>query len=196
MVGNGFIIFLFTIDEKLKKNKNLRMIFLLSSTDFLFSVLFYPYSIYILVNWDSHDFDYDPLYVMIAATPFLMQLKINLILTIAIAVERNMALYFPVMYRRIDSSRYAIVTLLLSIVAGLTDVFLSFYMSKVMPRPNCPSIGCFCSCSNMFVYLFLNNDLWNLAKKTIGVNYEASSSSSHPPNPNSWKQPNKHKVRL
>ncbi|VDM75479.1 unnamed protein product [Strongylus vulgaris] len=80
-------------------NASLRLILFMAITDCVHAVanpqvfnffIALPYTIYLTSQWAPAQLDLDPYYVMISTTPFVVQLKVNLTLTIAIAVERNL----------------------------------------------------------------------------------------------------------
>ncbi|VDM64799.1 unnamed protein product [Angiostrongylus costaricensis] len=114
----------------------------------LFSAL--PYTIYLLSSWNSVHLDLNPYYVMIASTPFIAQLKINLTLTVFIAAERILALSFPVMFRKLSSYPYTTFCLMLGFLLAIIDLTVEFSLSPFNKTPNCPSVGCFLS--NTFSY--------------------------------------------
>ncbi|KAK5976022.1 hypothetical protein GCK32_007335 [Trichostrongylus colubriformis] len=89
--------------------------------------------------------DLDPYYVMLASTPLIVQLKINLMLTIGIALERTLALFFPMTYRKLSSSRYALCCLLIGCMLAAVDLILEFLLSPFNRSLNCAAIGCFVS---------------------------------------------------
>uniref|UniRef100_A0A914YRV9 Uncharacterized protein n=1 Tax=Panagrolaimus superbus TaxID=310955 RepID=A0A914YRV9_9BILA len=66
----------------------LRLILLLCITDFAFAVTALPYIIHYLALWNPNYFDYNPMFIIVSSIPLLIQFKINLIITIAIAVDR------------------------------------------------------------------------------------------------------------
>ncbi|PIO56369.1 hypothetical protein TELCIR_22232, partial [Teladorsagia circumcincta] len=87
----------------------------------------------------------DPYYVMLSSTPLTAQLKINLTLTISIAFERVLALFFPLRYRRLPSSKYAMYCLLIGCLLAAVDLAVEFTFSPFKRSPNCAAIGCFIS---------------------------------------------------
>ncbi|VDM79965.1 unnamed protein product [Strongylus vulgaris] len=72
----------------------------------------------------------DPYIVMISAIPLTFQLKVNLILTIAIALDRVLALYVPVRYRMISSLRFAAVALVLATKIALPSFYEKIFAGK------------------------------------------------------------------
>ncbi|CAJ0606937.1 unnamed protein product [Cylicocyclus nassatus] len=105
----------------------------------------------------------DPYVVMISIIPLPFQLKVNIVLTIAIALDRVLALYAPLQYRLIALKRYAVVTLIIAMLFGLSDIVIAFSMSPFARNVNCAAAGCFFShqfrcywgISNMVLGLFV-----------------------------------------
>ncbi|VDM64798.1 unnamed protein product [Angiostrongylus costaricensis] len=126
-----------------------------------------PYTIYLLCLWNPVHLDLNPYYVMIASTPFIAQLKINLTLTVSIAAERILALSFPVVFRKLSSYPYTTFCLMLGFLLAAIDLTVEFSLSPFNKTPNCPSVGCFLSntfsyylgISNMVSFSFLEKHL-------------------------------------
>ncbi|KAK6045771.1 hypothetical protein COOONC_16724 [Cooperia oncophora] len=92
----------------------------------------------------------DPRFVLILAAPLVVQLKINLTLTIAIALERMLALLFPVCYRKLPASKYAVYCLLVGSFLGTVDLVLLFALTPFKRSPQCGAFGCFISAEYRF----------------------------------------------
>ncbi|KAK6051833.1 hypothetical protein COOONC_10662 [Cooperia oncophora] len=80
---------------------------------------------------------------MLSSTPLTIHLKIYLTLSISIAFERLLALFFPLTYRKLPSSKYATTSLLIGVLLAATDLVLEFLCSPFEKSPNCAAIGCF-----------------------------------------------------
>ncbi|VDO15481.1 unnamed protein product [Haemonchus placei] len=96
-------------------------------------------------HWHPANIELDPYFVMLSSIPLTIQLKINLTLTISIAFERALALFFPVTYRRFPSSTYSSSCLAVGCLLAALDVTLEFLFSPFDKSPNCAAIGCFVS---------------------------------------------------
>ncbi|PIC24318.1 hypothetical protein B9Z55_017703 [Caenorhabditis nigoni] len=86
---NGFIIYLFIRRKEPRQNKSLRLIVFLSLGDFLLAIGGLPYVIYVTVNWNPIQLDYDPWFMMMLAQPLPLQLKVSAIITGGIALGRS-----------------------------------------------------------------------------------------------------------
>ncbi|VDM74783.1 unnamed protein product [Strongylus vulgaris] len=87
--------------------------------------------------------DLDPYFVMFSSIPLVIQMKVNLTLTIAIAFERNLALFSPFLYRKLLSIYFATFSLFLGFLFAACDLMLEFASSPIVRVPNCPALGCF-----------------------------------------------------
>ncbi|VDO51173.1 unnamed protein product [Haemonchus placei] len=102
-----------------------------------------PYTIYMTIHWHPTYFSLDPYYIVFASVFLIAQLKINLTLTISIAFERTLAIFFPVTYRKMPSSEYATICLLTGCLLAAVDLVLEFVYFPFKDSPNCGSVGCF-----------------------------------------------------
>ncbi|CAL2044080.1 unnamed protein product [Caenorhabditis brenneri] len=142
---NGYILFLFATRKDLRKNKHMRLVIFLSLGDFLLAVGELPYIIYMTLNWHHTQMDYNPLYIMVTAQPLPLQLKVSATITVGIALSRNIALFFPSIYRRMDMGDYSNGVILVAVLFALFDDFLYWYTTTIEHHLNCGTIGCFVS---------------------------------------------------
>ncbi|KJH46071.1 hypothetical protein DICVIV_07881 [Dictyocaulus viviparus] len=82
---------------------------------------------------------------MISSTPLIIQLKINLTLTISIAIERILALSYPIVFRKLCNYSYTKYCLLFGCLLAIFDILLEFVLTPFERVPNCAAIGCFVS---------------------------------------------------
>uniref|UniRef100_A0A0K0DFY4 G_PROTEIN_RECEP_F1_2 domain-containing protein n=1 Tax=Angiostrongylus cantonensis TaxID=6313 RepID=A0A0K0DFY4_ANGCA len=118
---------------------------LLTITDFVHAVATLPYTIYLMISWDPFYLNLNSYFVIISTVPVIIQLKINLTLTTAIAAERTLALYFPVVFRNLSTRSYAVFSLLCGVFLAVLDVILEFSLTPFNSALNCVAIGCFLS---------------------------------------------------
>ncbi|WKX96638.1 hypothetical protein Q1695_012794 [Nippostrongylus brasiliensis] len=161
IIFNGVILYMFISVKHLRQNFSFRFILFLTATDFLHAVLSLPYIIYLTAQWNPTYIDLDPTYIMISSTPLPTQLKINLTLTIALALERCLALYFPATYRRLPSYKYAAVALTVGCLLAALDLTIEFMLAPFKRVPNCAAIGCFLS--DKFLYY------WGTSNMVMGI---------------------------
>ncbi|KAJ1370331.1 hypothetical protein KIN20_032034 [Parelaphostrongylus tenuis] len=161
IVCNGFILILFARQKSLRQSSCGKLVLFLTTTDFLHAVTTLPYTIYLTSNWNPTYINLSPYYILISSTPLVIQLKINLTITIAIAVERTLALSFPVTFRKLSSRPYAAWCLFLGILLAMLDLIVEFSLSPFKSVPNCAAIGCFISDS------FRN--YWGISNMLMGI---------------------------
>uniref|UniRef100_A0A0K0DLV9 G_PROTEIN_RECEP_F1_2 domain-containing protein n=1 Tax=Angiostrongylus cantonensis TaxID=6313 RepID=A0A0K0DLV9_ANGCA len=146
----------------------------------LFSAL--PYTMYLIISWNPVHFSLSSYCVMIFSIPVVIQLKINLTLTISIAVERTLmlhknrirakhgilqAMYFPVVFRNLSSHSYAIFSLMFGFLLATLDLVLEFSLTPFNDSPNCTSVGCFLS--DNFRYYWGISNMVNFLFKVMGI---------------------------
>ncbi|RCN40494.1 hypothetical protein ANCCAN_13552 [Ancylostoma caninum] len=158
---NGTIIYMFYRAKHLYKNAALRLLLFVAISDLMHASSTLPYTIYLTTFTITSPIDLDPHYIMFSSTPLPFQLKLKLTLTAAIALQRTLALSLPVLYRKLSSSFYATMSLLIGILLGCVDLFLEFALSPIMRSPNCATMGCFVS--DQFLYY------WGMSNMVIGL---------------------------
>uniref|UniRef100_A0A7E4ZTC7 G_PROTEIN_RECEP_F1_2 domain-containing protein n=1 Tax=Panagrellus redivivus TaxID=6233 RepID=A0A7E4ZTC7_PANRE len=181
--GNGFIISLFILFKRLRQNMSLRLLLLLCCTDWVFAVSALPYIIYYVVKWNPIMFDYSPLMIIASGSPLIIQFKINLVVTIAIAVDRLQALRMPVYYRRKNQMLYVWMTLFIGLGMGAFDTVLMFWTTTFDTHVyNCAAIGCF-QLAKFRAYWGISNMVLNVFALvlTIWVAYELNGFKSKNP---------------
>ena len=116
-----------------------------------------PYIVYLTANWDPVYILLSPHYIMVSSLQLAFQLKVNLVIIIAIAMDRLLvrfpcikysyicfkALLSPAMYRRKNHKIYAFIAVTAAHLFGAFDVVLEFKMSAWVPVINCAAIGCY-----------------------------------------------------
>ncbi|CAP38554.2 Protein CBG21843 [Caenorhabditis briggsae] len=157
---NGLIIVFFAKLPVLRKNKHLRLVSYLSVGDFVTAIAEAPYIIYMILNWNPNQLDFNPLYILISSIPLPMQLKISATITIGLALSRNLAVFFPGWFRKMEESYYAEIVLAIGILLALFDAILWFGLSPPTRMPNCGTSGCFVS--DQFRYY------WGISNMLLG----------------------------
>ncbi|EYC22305.1 hypothetical protein Y032_0017g3274 [Ancylostoma ceylanicum] len=141
IILNAAVIFI--LSRVKKDTASLRLVCLLALTDFIHAVAVLFYTIYLVCMWHPFRIDMNPYYVMISSTPLVIQLKINLTLTVAIALDRLLALYVPVRYRMISPAKFSAIALVVGFLAGICDLIIEFSLTPFRRMENCAAVGCF-----------------------------------------------------
>uniref|UniRef100_A0A0K0DLR9 G_PROTEIN_RECEP_F1_2 domain-containing protein n=1 Tax=Angiostrongylus cantonensis TaxID=6313 RepID=A0A0K0DLR9_ANGCA len=150
-------------EKNLRQNSSGILVLFLTTTDFLHAVTTY--------------LDLSPYYIIISSIPLIAQLKINLSLTISIAVERALvsrllkraihaceiiqALFLPIIFRKLCSRPYVMFSLFAGFLLAVVDVVAELLLSPFNSVPNCAAIGCFLSDS--FRYY------WGISNMLMGI---------------------------
>uniref|UniRef100_A0AC35EZK2 G-protein coupled receptors family 1 profile domain-containing protein n=1 Tax=Panagrolaimus sp. PS1159 TaxID=55785 RepID=A0AC35EZK2_9BILA len=88
IVGNSFIIVVFLSNFKLRNNKSLYLVPVLCMTNSLFSLSALPFTVYQFVMISKNTLLFNPFLLAMASTPTMIDFKLNLIITIMVAIDR------------------------------------------------------------------------------------------------------------
>uniref|UniRef100_A0A915E4A4 G-protein coupled receptors family 1 profile domain-containing protein n=1 Tax=Ditylenchus dipsaci TaxID=166011 RepID=A0A915E4A4_9BILA len=103
-----------------------------------------PSVLHYLFYWNADGLDYNGTFAVVLELPLMLQLKVYLILTASIALDRVQALRFAVYYRKKRPMVVVIQTLIFGIFLCCIDYFFLFYFSTPHQHcPNCATFGCF-----------------------------------------------------
>ncbi|VDL80043.1 unnamed protein product [Nippostrongylus brasiliensis] len=141
IILNGIV--LFTYFRNKQAVNSLRIVVFLSFTDFLHAVAILPYSVYLVVEWNDVEINMDPYKVLLLSLPLLVHMKVNFTLTVFIAFDRVVALYYPLQYRSLPQMTTAKVALAVGTVIGAVDVMLELIMTVPTHVRGCGALGCF-----------------------------------------------------
>ncbi|CAL2033265.1 unnamed protein product [Caenorhabditis brenneri] len=142
IVGNSVILYLF-FTKRLDSRRNLRIILYMAITDIVFAVTIMPQICYLIYYWDVNYVDYSPAVIAAIGWPLPMFLKISSGLNAGAATERILALYFPIIYRKVDHVNCSNILLFFCVFLGSVDAVLGVYSFRFEQRINCSSYGCF-----------------------------------------------------
>ncbi|CAD6192306.1 unnamed protein product [Caenorhabditis auriculariae] len=143
-IVNGFVLVIFHKKPSMLLNLNHRLIFYLSLADWIFTMACAPQFVYMLIKWSPGRFDYNVEFVRLSSAPTAIEYKVNLTLTIAIALERCLAIYKPFWYRSHISARYANISIALGVFLGVFDCAVSRMLLRgEIPAADCDAPGCF-----------------------------------------------------
>uniref|UniRef100_A0A915E778 G-protein coupled receptors family 1 profile domain-containing protein n=1 Tax=Ditylenchus dipsaci TaxID=166011 RepID=A0A915E778_9BILA len=126
IIGNGLIIYLFYSDSRIRRNLSLRLLLTLSLTNFLFAVLDLPSIVYFLAKWNPIELNYSGTLVIIFEIPLMFQLKIYLLITTAIALDRVQAMRFALYYRKKRPMTYVYQTVSLGLLLASLDMLCNY----------------------------------------------------------------------
>ncbi|CAA19552.3 G_PROTEIN_RECEP_F1_2 domain-containing protein [Caenorhabditis elegans] len=129
--------------------------------DIIFAISIMPQIIYMIIYWNSTLINYNPYVMAITGSPLPIFLKISSGLHAGAATERILALYFPILYRKMDHVDCSNLLMLISVLLGFIDTVLAMCTFEYEPHLNCSSIGC------------MVNDLfrtyWGASNMTCGI---------------------------
>ncbi|KAF1766751.1 hypothetical protein GCK72_006709 [Caenorhabditis remanei] len=142
IIGNSVILYLF-FTKRLDSRRNLRIILYMTVTDIVFAVAIMPEICYFVYYWDTTFVDYNPQVIAFIDWPLPMFLKISSVLNAGAAAERILALYFPLIYRKIDHVHCSNILMVVCVFIGLIDTVFCIFSFRFEQRINCSSLGCF-----------------------------------------------------
>ncbi|CAD6192304.1 unnamed protein product [Caenorhabditis auriculariae] len=104
-----------------------------------------PLFIYMMIKWNPVHFDYNINIVLVSSIPMAIEFKVNLTLTVAIALDRCLAIFKPIWYRAHFTARYAHGSIMIGVFFGLFDCAMGQILSKEgrPPASDCGAPGCF-----------------------------------------------------
>ncbi|KHN79560.1 hypothetical protein Tcan_17293 [Toxocara canis] len=138
----------------------------------MYAILSVPYLIILIIYWvpDGNAFNYSaPLIIGFGGLPAAL-MKSGCTITTLIAIDRIVALFFPMKYYTLQRRRYLIGGFILSMLMAAFDWAMLFMVSSIEPSPGCSSFACFTS-GTFRAYWGLSNTIVNMISclLTIGV---------------------------
>ncbi|WKX96197.1 hypothetical protein Q1695_012554 [Nippostrongylus brasiliensis] len=161
--ANFAVLFVWCTTKRLLHNDNLILLISLAFIDFIYAVLQFPYLI-ILIGGSKPDevpFDYDPWIIVPLAGPSAALMKSGCTVTTAIAIDRVLAMYFPVQYYRQSKRYWAIGAFGLAILLAFIDWLVLQLTVTIHRKPGCASFACFTN-ETFRAYWGLSNMMMNL----------------------------------
>uniref|UniRef100_A0A914VY35 G-protein coupled receptors family 1 profile domain-containing protein n=1 Tax=Plectus sambesii TaxID=2011161 RepID=A0A914VY35_9BILA len=89
------------------------------------------------------EIDYPPLTILILNLPVVLEIKVNNILTLAIAVDRVYAVYWPITYKVRRKSLYILGSILIGCSWATFDGTFLMTSTNFTSHPGCAAAGCF-----------------------------------------------------
>uniref|UniRef100_A0A8R1I9G8 G-protein coupled receptors family 1 profile domain-containing protein n=2 Tax=Caenorhabditis japonica TaxID=281687 RepID=A0A8R1I9G8_CAEJA len=141
-VFNLYIITCF-VRKKIPSPENLRLALYLAIGDFGYATAALIHIGYLAINWSNVYLDYNP-YMIIFSNSFLpAHLKVVVVISCSMALDRCLAIFFPVVYRQLSKTQFANVAALIGYAWFLFDYLFQMTTAPYMRMPNCATMACF-----------------------------------------------------
>ncbi|CAI2329500.1 unnamed protein product [Caenorhabditis sp. 36 PRJEB53466] len=157
---NLFIIVSF-LRKKIPAPENLRLALYLALGDFGYATAALIHIGYLAVNWSNVYLDYNP-YVIIFSNSFLpAHLKVIVVISCSMALDRCLAIFYPVVYRRLSKIYFANCALACGFCWFLFDYTFQMTTAPYKRMPNCATMACFVN-KTFLMYVSYSNTLAGL----------------------------------
>ncbi|KHJ97905.1 hypothetical protein OESDEN_02107 [Oesophagostomum dentatum] len=163
ILANFVVLYVWCLSKRLYRNDSLILLVSLAFIDFVYAVLQFPYLIILIAGSkpDGVPFNYDPWVIVPLGGPSAALMKSGCTVTTAIAIDRLLALYFPVQYYQRSKRYWSIGAFLFAIFLAFIDWVVLQLTVTIKPVPGCSSFGCFTN--ELFrAYWGLSNMMMNL----------------------------------
>uniref|UniRef100_A0A914UZC7 Inter-alpha-trypsin inhibitor heavy chain H3 n=1 Tax=Plectus sambesii TaxID=2011161 RepID=A0A914UZC7_9BILA len=91
------------------------------------------------------ELNYSPLLTVATNLPVVFEIKVNNILTVAIAIDRLVAVRWPIIYKKRPKLLYVTGSIAVGCSWGAVDAILLLTTTNFVPRIGCAAAGCFAS---------------------------------------------------
>uniref|UniRef100_A0A7I4Y0B5 G_PROTEIN_RECEP_F1_2 domain-containing protein n=1 Tax=Haemonchus contortus TaxID=6289 RepID=A0A7I4Y0B5_HAECO len=163
ITANFVVLLAWCTSKRLIRNDNLILLISLAFIDFVYAVLQFPYLIILIAGTKPDDIplDYDPWVIVPLAGPSAALMKSGCTITTAIAVDRIIALCFPMQYYKRSKRIWTIGAFVFAILLAFIDWVVLQLTVTIRRLPYCNSFGCFTN--EVFrAYWGLSNLMMNL----------------------------------
>ncbi|ULU07758.1 hypothetical protein L3Y34_019046 [Caenorhabditis briggsae] len=141
-VFNAYIIYCFW-RKKIPAADNLRLALYLAIGDFGYAAAALIHIGYLAINWSNEWLDYNP-YIIIISNCFLpANLKIIVVVSCSMALDRCLAIFFPVVYRQLSKSYFANCAMACGYCWFTFDFLFQLLTAPLKRMPNCATMACF-----------------------------------------------------
>uniref|UniRef100_A0A914WQF5 G-protein coupled receptors family 1 profile domain-containing protein n=1 Tax=Plectus sambesii TaxID=2011161 RepID=A0A914WQF5_9BILA len=105
----------------------------------------FPHILLLLSGWreNSTELNYSPLLTVATNLPVVFEIKVNNILTVAIAIDRLVAVRWPILYKKRPKLLYVTGSIAVGCSWGAVDAILLLTTTNFVPRIGCAAAGCF-----------------------------------------------------
>ncbi|KAE9413259.1 hypothetical protein Angca_000814 [Angiostrongylus cantonensis] len=145
ILANFLVLFVWFTSKRLYRNENLILLISLAFIDFSYAVLQFPYLIILIAGMKPNGvpLNYNPWVIVHLGGPSAALMKAGCTITVAIAFDRVMALYFPVHYYQHRKACWSVGAFVFALVLTFIDWIVLQLTVTIKPVPGCGSFGCF-----------------------------------------------------
>ncbi|KAF1766750.1 hypothetical protein GCK72_006708 [Caenorhabditis remanei] len=159
-VFNAYIIYCFW-RKKIPAAENLRLALYLAIGDFGYAAASLIHIGYLAWNWSNVYLDYNP-YVIIFTNSFLpAHLKIVVVISCSMALDRCLAIFFPVVYRQLSKTYFANCAMACGYCWFFFDYLFQMLTAPYKRMPNCGTMACFVN-RTFLMYVSYSNTIAGL----------------------------------
>ncbi|EYC12504.1 hypothetical protein Y032_0047g1519 [Ancylostoma ceylanicum] len=163
ILANFVVLYVWITSSRLRRNDSLILLVSLAFIDFVYAVLQFPYLIILIAGSKPDDvpFNYDPWVIVPLGGPSAALMKSGCTVTTAIAIDRVLALYFPLQYYQRSKRYWSWGAFIFALFLAFIDWLILQLTVTIKPVPGCSSFGCFTN--ELFrAYWGLSNMMMNL----------------------------------
>ncbi|KAK6061769.1 hypothetical protein COOONC_00558 [Cooperia oncophora] len=145
ILANFVVLFVWCTTKRLLRNDNLILLVSLAFIDFVYAVLQFPYLVVLIAGAkpDGVMLNYNPWLIVPLAGPSIALMKSGCTITTAIALDRILAMYCPLLYYRQSKRYWSIGAFIFAIFLAFIDWLILQLIVTIRPVPGCSSFGCF-----------------------------------------------------
>eukprot|EP00081_Caenorhabditis_elegans_P016694 NP_496641.2 DAF-16/FOXO Controlled, germline Tumor affecting [Caenorhabditis elegans] len=155
MIVNSYTIYCFW-RKKIPCAENLRLALYLAIGDLAYALAALIHVGYLAINWSDTYLDYDP-YVIIFTNSFLpATLKIIIVVSCSMALDRCLAIFSPVLYRQLSKTYFANCSMAGGLCWFLLDFLVQLLTAPYQKVPNCATMACFVN-KHFLMYVSYSN---------------------------------------
>ncbi|CAI5442042.1 unnamed protein product [Caenorhabditis angaria] len=154
---NAFIIFVF-FTKRISTAENLRLPLYLAIGDIGYAIASLIHVGYLAYMWNDTYFDYSPEFIIYTNSFLPAHLKIVVVVSLGMAFDRVLAIYWPVFYRQTSRTTYANLVFVLGFVWFQFDYWFQMLTPDFVHHPNCPTMACFVN-KKFLIYVSYSNTI-------------------------------------